>query len=306
MRHLFIINPTAGKKDCTESVSAAAKILSERLGQPVEIRVSRARGDCANIAREAGKTGEETRIYACGGDGTLNEVVDGAAGYDNLAITSVPCGSGNDFIKQFPNSAAFFDLQNFGETEEKTVDLMDASGHRAINICSAGLDARIGTGIDAYRRHPLLSGSRAYTASIVVNLFKGIAKSCRVEFPDGTVIDEKLTLVCVCNGSWYGGGYQPVPEADMTDGILDVLVVKKVSRLTVARVISAYQNGRYREFPQLISHFQTDWVKITTPEVEPVNLDGELLRTNEVDIRLIPKGIRFFVPKAALRERGKV
>ena len=221
-------------------------------------------------------------------------------GYDNLSVTSIPCGSGNDFIKQFADPKAFFDLSNFREVRTDDLDLMQAGDCLSANICSVGFDARIGTSIDAYRRMPLLSGSRAYTASIVVNLIKGVVKPCRVEFPDGTVVDEKMTLVCVCNGSWYGGGYHPVPEASMTDGILDVLVIKKVSLITVAKVISAYQKGKYADYPHLISHYRTNSIRITTPEKEPANIDGEMLLTDDLTISVSGEKLRLFVPKSAL------
>ena len=299
MRHLFLINPTAGKEDCTPRITAQAKALAEQLGEEYEIFVSSARGDCTKKAREAGESGIPTKLYACGGDGTFNECVNGAAKYDNLLLTCIPCGSGNDFIKQFRNPKAFSDLGNFLETETQNVDLMELGDHYAANICSVGLDARIGTSIDAYRRIPLLSGSRAYTASIVVNLMKGIAKPCRVEIGD-TVIDKDMTLVCVCNGSWYGGGYHPVPEASMTDGILDVLVIKKVSLITVAKVISAYQKGKYADYPHLISHYRTNSIRITTPEKEPANIDGEMLLTDDLTISVSGEKLRLFVPKSAL------
>ena len=299
MHHLFLINPQAGKADRSQTISQQAEALCRELGEPCEIKISTAPGDITRWTREAGQSGVETRVYACGGDGTLNEVVSGAAEYDNLAVTSYPCGSGNDFIKQFSDPELFFDLDNFKDVTTNAVDLMDVSGNYCLNICSVGFDARIGTAIDAYRRFPLLSGSRAYTASIVVNLIKGVAKPCRVELEDGTVAEGDLTLVCVCNGSWYGGGYHPIPDANVQDGILDVLAVKKVSRLTVAKVISAYQKGRYADFPHLISHYRTKSLRITTPEEEPMNLDGELLLSKDISIRVVPEKLKFFAPTAA-------
>lgn len=299
MRHLFLINPTAGSKDRSAEISRAAQALGQRLGEPCEVKISTHAGEIRDLARQAGQSGEEFRIYACGGDGTLNEAVSGAADFDNVSVTSFPCGSGNDFIKQFSQPELFFDLANFAEVETRPVDLMDVSGNCCVNICSVGFDARIGTSIDAYRRHPLLSGPRAYHASVVVNLLKGVAKPCRLELEEGAVVEGDLTLVCVCNGSWYGGSYHPIPEASMEDGMLDVLAVKKVSRLTVARVIAAYQKGRYADYPQLISHFRTRSLRITTPEKEPVNLDGELLLSRDITVQLLPGKLQFFAPKGA-------
>ena len=299
MRHLFLINPTAGSKDRSAEISRAAQALCQRLGEPCEVRISTHAGEIRDLSRQAGQSGQEVRIYACGGDGTLNEVVSGAADFDNVSVTSFPSGSGNDFIKQFSQPERFFDLANFAEVETRPVDLMDVSGNCCVNICSVGFDARIGTSIDAYRRHPLLSGPRAYHASVVVNLLKGVAKPCRVELEEGAVVEGDLTLVCVCNGSWYGGSYHPIPEANIQDGLLDVLTVKKVSRLTVARVIAAYQKGHYADYPQLISHFRTRSLRITTPEKEPMNLDGELLLSRDITVKLLPGKLKFFAPKGA-------
>ena len=241
-------------------------------------------------------------MYACGGDGTLNEVVTGAADYENLSVTCMPMGSGNDFIKQFPNPQAFYQPENFRTVTEKRLDLMAAAGCVAVNVCSVGFDARIGTQIDRYRRLPLLSGPRAYLASVVVNLIRGVVKPCRVEMPGIPPVDEQMTLACVCNGSWYGGSFHPVPEADSSDGLLDVLLVKKVSRLTVARVISAYQKGRYADYPELISHYRVPQVRIITPEPEPVNLDGELIHSEDTTVQVLPQKLRFFGPAAAWNE----
>jgi YegS/Rv2252/BmrU family lipid kinase len=297
MKHLFIVNPAAGKEDQTLRIRREAVALFG--AESVEVVSSQGPGDCLRIARETGESGIPQLLYACGGDGTLNEVVRGAMGYDNLAVTCCPCGSGNDYIKQFPNPAAFYRLENFRSIRQENVDLMAVNDQIAVNVCSVGFDARIGTDINAFRRLPLLSGPRAYHASVVVNLIRGVSKPCRVEMPGEAVIDGEQSLVCVCNGSWYGGSYHPIPEADIQDGILDVLVVKKVSRLTVARVISAYQRGEYAKYPNLITRYRTTSLTIQTPDPEPVNLDGELLRTNQVEIRVLPGALRFFGPQKA-------
>ena len=86
----------------------------------------------------------------------------------------------------------------------------------------------------------------------------------------------------------------------MTDGILDVLVIKKVSLITVAKVISAYQKGKYADYPHLISHYRTNSIRITTPEKEPANIDGEMLLTDDLTISVSGEKLRLFVPKSAL------
>ena len=296
MTHLFIINPAAGSRDRTEDYTRQIREVCEKKNLSYRIAVSEAPGDCCRIAREAAQSGEEYRIYSCGGDGTLNEVVNGAAGYSNVAVTMFAAGSGNDFAKMFSETEPFRDLERLLDCEEATFDLIRCNDDFSLNICSVGLDARIGTDVSNYKRLPLLHGFRAYVASTLVNVIRGIHEHYVVEV-NGERIDGNQTLICACNGRYYGGGFNPVPEAEPDDGLLEVLVVKKVSRLQVAAVIGKYKNGQYNELPHLIRHIRTKSLKIICDKETPVNLDGELRMAQTVDIRLAEEKIRFFYPK---------
>ena len=101
------------------------------------------------------------RIYACGGDGTLNEIASGAAGFPNAAVTAFSGGSGNDFVKIFSEPAAFSNLARLLDAEETAFDLIACNEDLALNICSVGLDARIGTDVARYKRLPFLHGFNA-------------------------------------------------------------------------------------------------------------------------------------------------
>ena len=296
MKHLFIINPAAGSRDRTEYYSKKIHESCGKRGLDYEIKVSDAPGGCARLAREAARTGEEYRIYACGGDGTLNEVVSGAAGWPNAAVTVFSGGSGNDFVKLFDDPQAFFDLERLLDCDEAEFDLIRCNDDLALNICSVGLDARIGTDVANYKRLPLLHGFRAYAVSTVVNLFRGIAEHYVVEV-NGETVDREQTFVCVCNGRFYGGGFNPVPEADPTDGELDVLLVKKVSLLQVPAVIGKYKNGRYKELAHLVRHLKTKSIKIICDKPTPINLDGELRTAREVSMSVAQEKLRFFYPR---------
>ena len=114
---------------------------------------------------------------------------------------------------------------------------------------------------------------------------------------NGERIDAEQTLICVCNGRWYGGGFNPVPEAEPDDGLLDVLLVKKVSLLQVAAVIGKYQKGKYADYPALIRHERCTELTIRCDTPSVVNIDGEALHTDFLDISLKPKALRFFYPK---------
>ena len=295
MKHLFIINPAAGSRDRTKLYTE--KIQEACQGLNYQIEVSQAPGECTRLAREAAQTGEEVRIYACGGDGTLNEVAAGAAGFPNAAVTAFSGGSGNDFTKLFSDPDAFFDIEKLLDAEEAEFDLIDCNGDISLNICSVGLDARIGTDVANYKRLPLFSGFRAYALSTVINLLRGISEHYVVEI-NGEKFDQEFTMICVCNGRFYGGGFNPVPDADPADGLLEVLLVDKVNLLQVPGVIGKYKNGEYKELPHLVRHFRTDKVTIHCDKTTSINLDGELRTAQTVEMKISPHKLRFFYPKS--------
>ena len=296
MKHLFIINPAAGSRNQTESYRKKIAEACEKRGLDYSIRVSGAPGRCCKIAREAAETGEEYRIYACGGDGTLNEVVNGAAGFSNVAVTVFSGGSGNDFARLFSEPEAFKDLERLLDAREVIFDLIKCNDDYSLNICSVGLDARIGHDVANYKRIPLLSGFRAYAVSTVANVVKGIHEHYVVEV-NGERIDGQQTLICACNGKYYGGGFCPVPHADPTDGKLEVLLIRDVSRLKVAQVVGAYKDGKYANFPDLIRYYSTDHVKIICDKPTGINLDGEKREAEVIDMRIADEKIRFFYPR---------
>ena len=296
MKHLFIINPAAGSRDRSRDIVAAIDEACQSRNLHYQVKVSTRPGDCCRLAREAAETGEEIKIYACGGDGTLNEVCAGAAGFGNAAITVFSGGSGNDFVKLFSEPTAFYDLERLLDPEEATFDLIDCNSEISMNICSVGLDARIAADMAVFKRIPLLHGQRAYLASTAVNLFRGISEHYTVEL-EGEVIDGEQTFVCVCNGRFYGGGFNPIPEADPADGLLDVLLVKKVSLLQVPFIIGKYKNGRYQELSKLVRHYRTKEVAVRCDKPSAINLDGEIRTAQDITFKLSDKKIRFFYPR---------
>ena len=296
MKHLFIINPAAGSRDRTKKYKEIIRSICRSRELDYQIRVSEAPGHCTALARAAAQTGEEYRIYACGGDGTLNEVAAGAAGFRNAAVTVFSGGSGNDFVKLFDDPKAFFDLERLLDAQETTFDMIRCNDDLSLNICSVGLDARIGTDVANYKRLPLLHGFSAYAASTVINLFKGISEHYVVEL-DGQTLDDEFTFICACNGRYYGGGFNPVPEADPTDDLMDVLLVKKVRLLQVPGIIGKYKDGRYKELPDLVTHYRTDKVTVRCDKPTPINLDGELRTAKTVEFSIAKEKLRFFYPR---------
>ena len=296
MRHLFIINPRAGKGDSTRRLME--RIQAVFPGNEAEIVITRAAGEGRQAARQAAETGEPVRIYACGGDGTLNEVVNGAAGCPNAAVTNVPKGTGNDFLRIFGPDAPrrFSDLAALREGPQAALDLMDCNGLLGIGVACAGVDARIAADVPRYKALPLVRGTGAYVLSLVVNvLFKGITRPMAVEM--GPVhYQGEVSILCVCNGRYYGGGFMPVGEAQPDDGVLDMLLVPAVSRRTFFRLVGRYAKGGYREFPQLIRDHHGSSVTFSSQQELVAVVDGEVLRARQFTIALSPKKINFFYP----------
>ena len=142
-----------------------------------------------------------------------------------------------------------------------------------------------------------MTGKGAYVLSILANMVHGLSEHYVVTLDETETVDAEQTMICICNGRWYGGGFNPVPEAEPDDGLLDVLLVKKVTLLQVPGVIGGYQKGRYADYPQLIRHVRCRRLRIRSDKPSVVNVDGEAIYTDDAQIELIPAAVRFFYPK---------
>ena len=142
-----------------------------------------------------------------------------------------------------------------------------------------------------------MTGKGAYILSTINNLFRGISQYYRVTLDDSETVEGRQTMICICNGRWYGGSFNPVPDAEPDDGLLDVLIVEKVNLLQVAGVIGKYQKGHYADYPHLIRHVRCHTVRVECEQENVVNVDGEAIRTTDAQIELIPQAIRFFYPR---------
>lgn len=299
MKHLFIINPIAGgKKSKFEEVKREVEEFAQAIDAPCEVYITEAPMDATRKIAQSSNAEEMLYVYACGGDGTLNECVNGAALHKNIAITQYATGTGNDFIKTFgiENVDKFRDLKALTSGAIRPLDLINCNGRYGINICSVGIDARVGRDVHKYSNIPIIGGSTGYITSLLVNVIKGVSQELKITTEDKT--EEKLvTLICACNGCFYGGGFNPVSEAVSDDGILEFLIVNAVSRLKVAKVVGKYASGKYKELPDIITHVRGSFLKIESDVEFVVNIDGEIINTDKVSFDVVPKGINFILPE---------
>ena len=274
MRHLFLINPHAGKYDRTQEMREKLRTALAGRDEPWEAAVTQYPGHGAELARAAAERGEPVRIYACGGDGTLNEAVAGAAGFGNAAVTHYPMGSGNDFLRMFgPDACRFYDLRALLDAPQAPVDLIECNGRLALNVCSVGFDARIGFGAADFKKLPLVSGPLAYQLSAVRTIVQGIHRPYRV-----TIDGERL------------------PDAVPDDGLLDFVVVPAVSRLTILTLIGKYAKGGAGDIPRILLRRGRE-MHVACERADRINLDGEEMVDSELSVRVSAKKVNFFFPE---------
>lgn len=297
MKHLFIVNPVAGGRDKTPQVRAAVEAAFRERQEDCEIYVTTAPMDAAEKIRREAEKGEALWVYACGGDGTFNECACGAALRENVALCPFPTGTGNDFCRMFGQEGRLYrDLEALLAGTTVPIDLIQVNGRYCANICSVGIDARVGADVHKYSRIPLIGGATGYVVSALVNILKGITRPMRVRCGDYAA-EGRHAIVCACNGRFYGGGFNPSPDARPDDGILDIFVVGDVGLLTVARLIGAYAAGKAALHPETILHFQDTELSVAFDQPEQINVDGETLYAAEARMRLVPKAMNLIVPR---------
>ncbi len=298
MKHVFIINPTAGKKNCTTELMDMAKRLEAAHGLQLECILTKQVGHATDTARAIARTGQPVRFYACGGDGTINEVANGIAGLDNAAMTCIPVGTGNDFLKNFGGMASLFsDAENLWDGPQFPLDAIDCNGRLALTIACSGFDAQVAEDVHRFGKSPLLGGQGSYIVSLAVNfLVRGLGHRWAITL-DGREMPGDYALAAVCNGRYYGGGFMPMAEARMDDGVLNTLVVKRVSRPTFLKFVGAYSKGEYYKFPQYARGYTAKEVIIESPDSDIVTcLDGESVHNRRVVLRMAGSKVNFFGP----------
>lgn len=312
MRYLFLLNPAAGREDRTGPLAAAARAALEKAGIPGsdwEIRSTEYKGHARLLAEQAGRRaqaeGRPVEIFAAGGDGTFNEVLTGAWRYPLASVGCIPAGSGNDFLRTFGRKEEFLDLDAQLAGRPVTIDLMETSLGLSAAVCAAGLDAQVAAGAAAYRHNPLFHGEAAYLLSAVKEICGPLGRRFRFE-ADGEVLDLDAMMCAVCNTRDYGGGFRAAPCARPDDGLLDLVVVKKVSRLKILRLLGRYKQGRHFEgeaiAPDLAPYFVYRRVRrlaVTLADGRgPViaTADGECAPVDRLEISVLPGAGRVVLP----------
>ncbi|MEW4490180.1 lipid kinase YegS [Thalassoglobus sp. JC818] len=273
-------------------------------GAEISVHVTWEAGDAARFAQELGEQ-KVSRLIAVGGDGTVSEVVQGLMELKDASATSVgvvPFGTANDFANGcgIPIGDPMAALQLALSATPVAIDIACCNDRCFLNVASGGFGAEVTTNTPDGLKKAL--GGAAYS---IVGLISAIAASpdhARIVDPDGAIQQDNLLVVAVGNGRLAGGGFQVAPNAFLNDGMLDVLGIEDVDVTRLGQIFSEMKemNAETNEF---VHSVQLPAVRIESNSLMQMNLDGEPIRAESFEFRIIPKALKFLLPKDAPIQR---
>ena len=285
----FIYNPIAGHG----RAARAREAISPRLVDvPHQFHETHCRKHAVALVRSLTVSDDECDIIAMGGDGTLNEALNGLHDPSRARLGLIPCGSGNDFaaaagIPADPVAA----LSVILDGAAKYTDYMECSGVRGINAIGTGIDVDI---LRRYGRMKRLQGSAAYLASLISTVITYRAK--RFDDVTGDVpVSHEALIACAGNGRSFGGGIPICPDAKLDDGLLDVVIVDGIRKPAIPAAFVRLMQGRVADIKTAHIARQPS-LKIAPKEPMPVQVDGEIYEALPFDVHIIHNVLRFYRP----------
>jgi diacylglycerol kinase (ATP) len=326
MKHLFIINPCAGKEDSTSAITQRVEAYaSSHPDFDYQIYVTQSQGDATRWVSQwcNEHPAQEARFYACGGDGTLNEVVSGAIGRTSIQVSCYASGSGNDYIKYYGTLEDFNDLERLVNGTPHPVDVMKiisppaasaannnadsgspfitggGSPRYSINICNFGFDAMVCKVGNDVRRKPIIGGKHSYTTGIIRSIFTSRSNYVRMTVDGQPFYDGNMLLCTLGNGRYNGGKYMCAPLSKNDDGLLEVNLFKRMSLIKFASLIDDYSRGTHINRPdvkRLMLYRQATTVEMASPDPFWLVIDGEMLHSNRYRVENLRHAVTFVSP----------
>ncbi len=313
IKHIFIINPKAGKGVEARQLEGTIADACTAEGADFEIYYTKARADATRYVRdviEKKPEGEAYRFYACGGDGTLSEVVSGAvsenARGDNqplhgVEVGCIPIGTGNDFVRNFSDSHFFSDVSRQISANATVIDCYRFDeGRYGVNMINIGFDCEVAATAGEMKKKKFIPKSLAYIAGIVSVFRKNRGLHARVIFGDGREESREFQLVSAANGAFCGGGFHSAPESSLTDGKLDVSLIDKVTRREFLGLVGAYKNGTHlgtRLGKKVVHYTKENTVTFIFNCPTNVCIDGEIEKRESLTLSVVPKALAFAIPE---------
>ena len=310
-KHVFLLNPAAGQGQAI-GMREQIENISQRLSLDTEIYETKEELDAQVFTSQLIKNNDadtKIRLYACGGDGTANEILNAIIGHDNMELAVIPMGTGNDFVRNFGDVELFRNLEYQMTADTLKTDVIRYTWKRqgfscsryCINMFNIGFDCNVVEMAGKLKKKPLISSSMAYLAGVAAMLVKMKGADLKVEFEDGKVFDGKMLLIAIANGCFCGGGVKGVPKALTDDGFMDISLVRKCSRRRFIQLFPKYAKGEHlnaKGADKLIIYRKAKTLKITANgEPFTFSTDGELTKAKEIEFEIVPGAVDFVVPQ---------
>ncbi len=312
IKHIFVLNPAAGKGSEGKPLSEIIRDACTVAGVDYSVYYTTARSDATRYVRETiakKPQGQTYRFYACGGDGTLSEVVSGAvnknavtaqAPLEGVEVGCIPIGTGNDFVRNFTSHEFFRDITKQLLADAEPIDCYSYNGTGyGVNMVNIGFDCDVAFKASELKKSKLIPKGLAYIAGIVVLLKQNRGKLVHVINEDGSELTREFQLVSAANGGFCGGGFYSAPKSSLSDGLLDVSLIDKVTRREFIGLVGAYKSGKHLETKlgkRIVNYTKAKAVSFEFSEPTNVCIDGEISPMERLDISILPKAVAFAIP----------
>ena len=294
MKHIFILNPAAGSGYAEKVLQPQIITYLKTTDLDYEIHRSLNKEEIGSYVRQRASEGEPVRFYAMGGDGTLCDVVNGAIGMENAAVGVFPCGTGNDFVRNFTEKQNFLDAARQVNGRTVKIDAIKCGDTYSINMLNIGADCEVVARSSNYR-----GGSLSYLRAALEILPKGPRYRMAYSAEGEGETEEDLLLIAIANGHFCGGGFKSSPKASLNDGNLDVLLARPVKGFKLIRLLAKYRMGTHLDDESardIITHIKTRSFKLRAIDKVNVSVDGEVNSFTEAEISVVPGAINFILP----------
>lgn len=287
MKKLFIISSKSGRSYDEKFERELLKYFKKD-----EIKVTKKAGDTVKFAKEFVKDDGDL-LYIKGGDGTLSEVASVLCGSET-ALGLIPGGTGNDFSKNFYYKN--FKLENIFDYEISPIDLIEVKGKICINVTSLGFDTNVLKYTYQLLKNKKVNGKLAYLYGVfksVINLENVDLKiSCLDEKNEEVNLSGSFLISALCNGSYYGNGFNPAPKAKIDDGLLNLILAEEMSPFRIVKLFTSYKRGKHLE-KSGVREILTRSGKISSNREFLYNIDGEIYSAKEIDYRILEKKLKW-------------
>lgn len=307
MKYAFIVNPASGQGKQRENLEPKIqKLIEDNPNKDIKIYYTQGEKDATVVADCIAKEAkDDVIVFACGGDGTIQEVANGLVGHKNASMAVVPVGSGNDFVRTLGGNekagAKYLNLQAQLDAPSKKIDLIKLTWKEGrkekttyvTNGINIGFDGYTAITAHEYKKLPGVSGTGSYILAVAKNLIEKKGENIKIMVDDKKFFDGPLLLATVGNGAYCGGGFKSCPNADLSDGLLELFIANDLSRTKFLKLVPKYKSGNIFDIPNegesIYKYAQAKKIEITPNAAKTMKFvgDGEIFETGKLTVEVV-------------------